>query len=305
MSSVETPAPQISPLTPEALPLGEPLAWPVVDRDSTLLLERGAVLVGEPERSFLFAHFAPHRGDGEMPTEASQDTAGKTRAAAADLRDMALAPGALMGLRTHASGSSPMHPCRLIGFAPNDMLFVTPPYVDGRMIELMAGENVDVVVIASQTVYRFVCSAVASVQSPLEYLVLSKPAGIRRLRERQSIRVRTRLPVRYRLGNTEGPCDGVALAHGISVRGLSLTAPWVPGQVGERLHVAFTLHCDGLDTAIETSAIIRNVQAETGPGTYATLGLELDELTAADQMAMKAYVFDRQDDVQLWAGAVR
>jgi c-di-GMP-binding flagellar brake protein YcgR len=309
MNPVEETAPSATALTPDALPLGQPLEWPVVDRDGTLLLDRGSVLLGERERHFLFAHFAPHRGDGDAPAAPAPAPQTESPAAAAaqpSTRDMHLGPGALMGLRTQLGGNAaPMHPCRLIGFAPNDMLFVTPPYVDGRMISLIPGENVEVVAIASQAVFRFVCSVEAICQTPLDYLVLSQPAAIRRLRERKSIRVRARLPVRYRLDETGEGYDGIALALGISTVGLSLSAPWALGEVGKRLVITFNLRSGDLDTTISTSAIIRNVQAEASKDGAATLGLELDQLTPAQQMAMKVYVFDRQDDVVYWTGPMR
>ncbi|MCP3725845.1 flagellar brake protein [Paraburkholderia sp. CNPSo 3272] len=303
-------ATQAAPLTPQALPVGEPLAWPVVDSDGALLLDAGAVLMGEAERDFLFLHFAPHRGDMERleatPESATARNAPGISETAATTRDMHLTIGALMGLRPQMGASgAPMHPCRLIGFAPNEALFVTTPYVDGRPIAITPCENVEIVAIASQAVYRFVCTVHALSQSPLDYLVLSKPANIRRLRERRSVRVRAQFPVRYGIGEEGTGYDGVALARGISALGLSVSAAWALGKVGERLRVAFQLRSGENATAIETSAVIRNVQAETGDPAHATLGLELDRLTAAEQMAMKVYVFDRQDDVLYWTGSVR
>ncbi|WP_395065692.1 flagellar brake protein [Paraburkholderia silvatlantica] len=299
---------EAAPLAPQALPVGEPLAWPVVDRNGALLLDAGSVLVGEAERDFLFQHFAPHRGDVARPEAAPLSAAATGNAGdpATTTRDMHLTIGALMGLRPQMGASgAPMHPCRLIGFAPNEALFVTTPYVDGRPIAITPGENVEIVAIASQAVYRFVCTLHALSQSPLDYLVLSKPANIRRLRERRSIRVRAQFPVRYGIGEQGAGFDGVALARGISALGLSVSAAWALGKVGERLRVAFQLRSGEDATAIETSAIIRNVQTETGDPGLATLGLELDRLTPAEQMAMKVYVFDRQDDVLYWTGSMR
>jgi c-di-GMP-binding flagellar brake protein YcgR len=306
MTPPEAPATQAAALSPDALPLGQPLAWPVVDHDGTLLLERGSILVGEPERQFLFTHFQPQRGDSEAPLPATAEAGEPSSATPPGTRDMHLALGALMGLRTQTGGSgAPVNPCRLIGVAPNEMLFVTPPIVAGRKVSLLQGEHVEVIAIASQAVYRFVSSVEAICQSPFDYVVLSKPAAIRRLRERKSIRVRAHVPVRYRLANTGNGYDGIALARGISALGLSISAPWALGKVGERLHIAFELRSDEIDTAIATTAIIRNVQHEAGPESPATLGLELDQLTAAERMAMKSYIFDRQDDVMYWADSVR
>lgn len=293
-----------APLTPEALTIGEPLAWPIVDRDGTLLLDRATVIVNEAERAFLFQHFAPHRGD-QLLTQAAAAREAAEPGTATSARDMHLTIGALMGLRPQMGASgAPMHPCRLIGLAPNDAMFVTLPMVDGRPISVTPGENVEIVAIASQAVYRFVCTIDAFCQMPLGYLVLSKPANIRRLRERSSIRVRAQFAVRYGIGEEGTQYDGVALARGISALGLSVNAAWAVGKVGDRLRVAFALSSGDSATSIETAAIVRNVQTDATSG-HAMLGLELDRLTAAEQMAMKVYVFDRQDDVLYWTGSVR
>ncbi|MCG5073284.1 flagellar brake protein [Paraburkholderia tagetis] len=291
-------------LTPADIPLGQPLAWPLVDHDGTLLLERGATLVGEVERDFLFRHFAPQRGDRATPEDSAAHEKPQEQEAAPGVRDLHLSIGALMGLRPQQGASgAPMHPCKLIGIAPNESIFATLPYVDGRPIEITPGENVEVVAIASQAVYRFVCTLHAMHQTPSGYLVLSKPANIRMLRERNSIRVRATFPVRFGIG--AGGYQGVALARGISALGLSLMAPWALGKVGERLRIAFSLRSGNLDTPIETSAVIRNVQHEDVTQTQCTLGLELDRLTSAEQMAMKVYVFDRHDDVIYWSNSAR
>ncbi|WP_321887195.1 flagellar brake protein [Paraburkholderia bannensis] len=294
----------LTPLTPTDIALGQPLAWPLIDADGTLLLDTGATLVGEMERDFLFRHFAPQRGDREPPTlppnkQQEQDPT-------LTVRDLHLTIGALMGLRPQQGASgAPMHPCKLIGVAPNEAIFVTLPYVDRRPIDITPGENVEIVAIASHAVYRFVCTIHAMYQSPLSYLVLSKPANIRMLRERKSIRVRAQFPVRYGIGEEAEGYQGVALARGVSALGLSIAAPWALAKVGERLRVAFRLKSGELDSSIETSAIVRNVHQEDGPEPLSTLGLELDSLSPADQMAMKVYVFDRQDDVMYWTGAAR
>ncbi|CAM2188290.1 Flagellar brake protein YcgR [Paraburkholderia sacchari] len=297
-------APDAASLTPADLPPGQPLEWPLVDHDGTLLLERGATLVGEMERDFLFRHFAPRRGDRTAPEaeDAFAHVKPQEQEAALTVRDLHLSIGASMGLRPQQGASgAPMQPCKLIGFAPNESIFATLPYADGRPIALTPGENVEIVAIASQAVYRFVCTLHAIHHAPLGYLVLSEPAHIRLLRERKSIRVHAHFPVRFGIG-AEG-YQGVALARGISALGLSLVAPWALGQVGERLRIAFSLRSGDLDTPIETSAVIRNVQQEDV--TQCTLGLELDSLTSAEQMAMKVYVFDRHDDVVYWSNSTR
>ncbi|MEW6339718.1 MAG: flagellar brake domain-containing protein [Pseudomonadota bacterium] len=298
-------------LTSDTVPVGTPLDWPIVDRDGTLLFDTGAILVGVEERKFLFDNFSPHRGDLCDNAAASGEAAHSTPETAEPLtvKDMHLTIGALLGLRQQIGSAAPMHPCRIIGFAPNEALFTTPPLFEGKPLSLGVGENVEIVAIASQAVFRFVCTVEAVCQLPFDYLVLSKPGVIRRLRERKSIRVRAHLPVRYGIGETGETYEGLGLAKGISALGMSLTAAWPLGQVGDRLRVAFALKSKDLDTLIETNAVIRNLQRGANgvgaTGEPAVHGLEFDRLDAAQQMAMKVFVFDRQDDVLYWTNGTK
>jgi c-di-GMP-binding flagellar brake protein YcgR len=294
-------------LTADAVPLGTPLEWPVVDADGSLLFSAGTVLATADERAFLFQHFQPHRGD--LPDALAQQAAQPKPHAEADnpltIADMHLEIGALIGVRLQLGSGAPMHPCRIIGFAPNHSLFVTPPLQQGRVLALGLGENIEIVAIASHSVFRFVCTVEAVCRSPFDYVVLSKPGPIRRLRERKSIRVQTHLAVRFGIGETGDAYEGLGVAKSISALGMSLTAPWTLGAVGDRLRVAFRLQSGEMDSGVHTTAVIRNVQKGTGTSASSVHGLELDRLEPVQQMAMKVFVFDRQEDVQQWSHGLK
>lgn len=311
-NTVESPVKGVrAALTLDTVPVGTPLDWPIVDRDGTLLFEAGAILVGVEERKFLFDNFSPHRGDRSDDAATSGEAAPSAPETSDPLsvKDMHLTIGALLGLRQQIGSAAPMHPCRVIGFAPNEAIFATPPLFEGKILPLNVGENVEIVAIASQAVFRFVCTVVAVCQLPFDYVVLSKPGVIRRLRERKSIRVRAHLAVRYGIGEAGESYEGLGLAKGISALGMSLTASWPLGKIGDRLRVAFALKSKDLNTLIETTAVIRNLQkgaAGVGvAGEPAVHGLEFDRLDTAQQMAMKVFVFDRQDDVLYWTNATK
>jgi c-di-GMP-binding flagellar brake protein YcgR len=307
-AQAESQPPSQSPLlTLEAVPIASPLDWPIADSDGTLLFAAGTILATTDERKFLFDNFNPHRGDlldtttqPEPPTDHPANTTDNLT-----LKDMHLTIGALIGVRSQLGSGAPMHPCRIIGFAPNHALFVTPPLQDGRILPLRLGENIEIVAIASHAVFRFVCTVESVCRAPFDYVVLSKPGVIRRLRERKSIRVHAHLAVRFGIGETGDSYEGLGLAKSISALGMSLTTPWTLGEVGERLRVAFCLRSAVLPTEIETTAVIRNVQKGRTPGEPSTHGLEFDQLDAAQQMAMKVFVFDRQDDVQYWSNGLK
>jgi c-di-GMP-binding flagellar brake protein YcgR len=302
-----SPAALSSALAPDAVPVGTPLAWPIVDSDGSLLFAGGTTLANTDERNFLFSHFHPQRGDLlDTATQASPTAAPLADSASElTLKDMHLEIGALIGVRSQLGSGAPMHPCRIIGSAPNHALFVTPPLQQGRQLPLAPGENIEIVAIASQAVFRFVCTVEAVCRAPFDYVVLSKPGVVRRLRERKSIRVQARLAVRFGIGETGNAYEGLGLAKGISALGMSLSAAWTLGAVGERLRIAVRLKSAEFDTQIETSAIIRNVQKGNAPGAPSNHGLELDRLDASQQMAMKVFVFDRQDDVQYWSNGLK
>ncbi|MCP2091211.1 UNVERIFIED_ORG: c-di-GMP-binding flagellar brake protein YcgR [Paraburkholderia sediminicola] len=292
-------------LTLEAVPVGTPLDWPIADSNGTLLFAAGTILATTDERQFLFANFHPHRGDLLEKAPQPEPQADQPTTASLTLKDMHLTIGALVGVRSQLGSGAPMHPCRIIGFAPNHALFVTPPLQDGRILPLRLGENIEIVAIASHAVFRFVCTVESVCRAPFDYVVLSKPGVIRRLRERKSIRVHAHLAVRFGIGETGDSYDGLGLAKSISALGMSLAASWTLGAVGERLRIAFSLKSAEMHTEIETTAVIRNLQKGSAPGEPSTHGLELDRLDAAQQMAMKVFVFDRQDDVQYWSNGLK
>ncbi|WP_433696347.1 flagellar brake protein [Paraburkholderia phenoliruptrix] len=297
------PAPPSAVLSPEAVPIGTPIEWPIIGADGALLFASGTVLATVDERAFLFEHFQPRRGD--LPEAIAPITIEPPVHAQAGNRltlpDMHLEIGALVGVRLQPGSGAPMHPCRIIGFAPNHALFITPPLHQGRMLALGLGENIDIVAIASQAVFRFVCTVDAVCRSPFDYVVLSRPGPIRRLRERKSIRVRTHFAVRFGIGATGESYEGLGVAKSISALGMSLMAPWNLGAVGDRLRVTFQLKSAEMDKEIETTAVVRNVQKSTGTQAGTIHGLQFDQLQPEQQMAMKVFVFDRQDDVQQWS----
>ncbi|MGF6778543.1 flagellar brake protein [Paraburkholderia sp. GAS334] len=290
-------------LKADEVPVATSLPWPLIDQDGTLLRARGASIANEEERQFLFEHFRPRRKDTIVAGATSPQPEGEAPHPTS-LAEMHLPIGALLGVRSQIGMGRPMHPARVIGFAPNQVLFITPPVANGKASPLEVNENVDIVVIASQAVYRFTCTVEALCNFPFNYVVLSKPGAIRRLRERRSIRVHAHLAVRYGSEANE-VWDGVGLADGVSALGLSLATKNMLGRVGERLRLSFWIKSGDIETLIETRAVIRNVQADETHKELTAHGLEFDVLEPAMQTALKAFVFDRQDDAYIWNSMTR
>ncbi|WP_042267667.1 flagellar brake domain-containing protein [Paraburkholderia heleia] len=290
---------------PGQLPLETPLPLAVFHHDGTMLLPQGGVLNSE-QREFLFAHFQPYRNTPEEASLAdTQDglaDRGERGKAPLKLDDMHLAIGALLGIRSQAGTGREMLPCRLIGFRPGGAMFVTPPAAGTPAWEPFQGEQVEIVAIATQAVFWLVCTVEAVCTHPFRYLVLSEPGTIRRLRERRAVRVRTQLAVRYGVDLTGSQLDRLGIGCDISVLGMSLAAGRKIGEVGERICVVFPIEAGNVGATFQAVAVIRNLRADTPQAGLTLHGLEFDPLSPESQVALKTFVFDRQDAVSYWAG---
>lgn len=287
---------------PGQLPIETPLPLAVFHHDGTMLLPQGGVLNSE-QRDFLFAHFQPYRNTAEEATLASaQDGLAERGKAPLSLEDMNLAIGALLGIRSQAGTGREMLPCRLIGFRQGGAMFVTPPAAAKPAWEPFLGEQVEIVAIATQAVFWLVCTVEAVCTHPFRYLVLSEPGTIRRLRERRAVRVRTQLAVRYGVDLTGAELDRLGIGCDISVLGMSLAAGRKIGEVGERICVVFPIEAGNVGATFQAVAVIRNLRADTPQEGLTLHGLEFDALSPESLVALKTFVFDRQDAVSYWAG---
>ncbi|HTR05126.1 MAG TPA: flagellar brake protein [Paraburkholderia sp.] len=287
---------------PGLLPLETPLPHAVFHQDGTMLLPAGGMLNSE-QRDFLFAHFQPHQDTAQEASMANAQNgpADRTKGALA-LDDMNLAIGALLGIRSQAGMGREMLPCRLIGFRSGGALFVTPPASGNPAWEPFLGEQVEIVAIATQAVFWLVCTVEAVCAHPFRYLVLSEPGTIRRLRERRAIRVRTQLAVRYGVDLTGSSLERLGIGCDISVLGMSLAAGQKIGEVGERICVVFPIEAGEAQATFQAVAVIRNLRSDTPQEGLTLHGLEFDPLAPESQIALKTFVFDRQDAVSYWAG---
>jgi c-di-GMP-binding flagellar brake protein YcgR len=268
-----------------------------VDQDGSVLLRAGTILCREAQRNFLLSHFHPQRGGAAEFQDKSRNAAPQP----VTLDDMHLSIGALLGMRSQIGMGRAMHGSRVIGFSPSHTLFVTPPMVGGQPLMLMPGENVEIVAVTTQAVFWFVCTIEAVCTHPFDYLVLSAPGNIRQLRERKAVRVRTHLAVRHGIDLTAQALDGMGVGCDLSVFGMSLATTAPIGRIGERVSVAFQLTTRSVDTEFTTVAVIRNVQTGTNPTALCTHGLEFEGLSSEQQLALKGFVFDKQDAISYWA----
>jgi Flagellar protein YcgR/PilZ domain len=300
----DTPLSAPQPLQPAELPVGQPLPCALVDLHGEPLLAAGAILPDEASRDFLFAHFSVHRAqaqrievqDEPQAVQAAPDTSKLT------LDNMKLKIGAQLRIRPPAQTGFGVVVSHLIGFAPNQSLFVTQPRDSSHDVRLIFGERLEILHVGQRAVFDFVCTVDAACKIPFDYLVLSAPAHIRRLRARNATRMHLMRPVLYRTGPSDqpllpGPCTGLSMMLDLSAQGLSLLAPQALAEVGEHMRVAFQFQTDGATLGVDAPVAVRNLrpQREKAPGSAHQMihGLEFRELDAPTRLALRCMVLER------------
>jgi c-di-GMP-binding flagellar brake protein YcgR len=280
-------------LGPSDVPLNSPLDWPIQAADGALLFQVGTVVPDEAARSFLFQQFELYRpADHSAP--AAKDDGSKDEPIGLD--GIGLIIGGRVGLRGTGTTGSAMYASRVIGFSNprrngERSLFITQPGMAGfGPLNLSRGEQVELVALTGKGVFRFACTVDATNREPFNYVVLSAPGAIRRLRARKFARMPTRLAARIA---PEGAAPGnwqLARVSDISPYGMSLTVMTVTARVGDRLSVSFHFNTDGMDVLVDTVAVVRHVGEPEAATGFVPYGLEFEALEPSQRIALKSFM---------------
>ncbi len=293
-------------LEPDDIPFGTPLPFDIVNSAGACLLKAGTVLPDQAARSFLLAHFRPCRttqsdthepntGDGEI---ASSTAAPENHAPAPiTFADTNIKIGATLRIRMPSQTGYGVLNSVVIGVAPNRALFVTPPHAANQVepVSLLFGERVDVLYVNSRAMFDFVCTVDAVCRRPFDFLVLSPPAHIRRLRARKTTRMRIMLPILYRKDadtNSNATFTGLGLLRDLSAGGLSMAASEAIAAEGEKIRVACQINAFGIEIDLDTVATIRNVRQKTERSPWVIHGLEFDDLDLVTHVALRCLAIE-------------
>lgn len=317
MSSVTSSSLPLVALTPADITLGEPLPWAIVDRNGEPLLAEGDLVPTQAGLDWLFTSFAPHRaatlgadtveadgGHAAATTEASTDTPPVQAAASASvaasvsaaadastaqygLTDLNLRAGDWLQIQLPPGAGSQRIRTRVIGHAPNQMLFITAPTGRSAPPTLQPSERLELWTFSGEDIYHFVCTVERVERLPFEYVVLSAPAQIRRKVLRRSQRVPARLVASITLGDAQH----LALLQDVSAEGVSLLTDAPLGAPGDTMRLAFRVRVGDIDMPVEATGTIRGIQ-QNDDGAHLH-GIELPSLEPAHYVALKCYVYER------------
>ncbi|TWG88249.1 PilZ domain-containing protein [Cupriavidus gilardii J11] len=276
------------PLTPNDLPVGQPLPWSLLDGQGNLLLGSGNVLADGRDVALVFRHGSVCRPDAENES----DNAGTTAASApGPSGPLGLHVGTLLQIKTPGDPSRAAA-SRLIGFIEHG-LFVSWPQLGGRDIAFHAGEQVLLRGFTGRTIHSFQCTVTAVCRSPFRYLVLSDPTEVHQVPVRSSPRVPTRLAAQWSSVDDDSSTPRLAVLSDLSAGGaLVQTAAPAPAP-GTRVRLRFALRTAGIDTEITLDAWARPASREHGDADFPAFGVAFELMGEREAALLHCYIYEQ------------
>jgi hypothetical protein len=280
-------------LTPNDLPVGQPLPWSLLDGEGNLLLGSGSVIPDGRDVALVFRHGSVCRPDAEPEADGKGGRA-------ANAGPLGLQVGTLLQIKA-ADDVGRTAASRLIGFIDQG-LFVSWPQLGGREIQFKAGESVVLRGFSGQAILSFSCTVTAVCRTPFRYLVLSAPEQVQQLPVRRSARVPTRLAA-YVLGPddeaaTEGNGDPagkgrLAVLSDLSAGGALVHTSFPAPPVGSALRLRFLLRTAAGDSEVTVDAWARGVASEETDAEFPAFGVAFDVLEEREAALLQCFIYEQ------------
>lgn len=178
----------------------------------------------------------------------------------------------------------------LIGYVDGEYLIVKMPFENGLSIQVNAGEQVTLRVLAGVDVFTLTSRVKTVFKAPYYYIHLSFPTDIKSIALRGAVRAKVNLPVQI---------NGVTgVISDISVTGAAIVADNALGGLNEEtlLSFDFPIKPSNQSAHINTSATIRSVQQlpskkKDAPPRF-THGVSFHELDLTSQVMLQNLVYE-------------
>lgn len=290
------------PLSPQDLPVGQPLPWSLLDGQGNLMLGSGSIIPDARDLALVFRHGTVCRPD-EMPEAGNEaDAQGGSRLSNGPL---GLQVGTLLHVKTPGD-SSRAAASRLIGFIEQG-LFVTWPTLGGRELAVTAGESLLLRGFSGHAIHSFTSTITAVCRSPFRYLVLSAPAQTEQMPVRRAARVATRLAA-YLLDNIDEASptasdattdaqvgEGLArlgLLSDLSTGGALVQTSSPAPAVGQKVRLRFHLRTASLDAEVTVDATVRSAPAQDDDD-FPAFGVAFDALGERELTLLQCFIYEQ------------
>lgn len=278
-------------LTPNDLPVGQPLPWSLLDEAGNLVLGSGSVIPEDRDVALVFRHGTVCRPEDE-PDE-PEDSSRPANAGPLGLQVGTLLQVKAPGQSGRAAAS------RLIGFVEQG-LFATWPQLGGKELQLQPGEKVLLRGFSGHAILSFESTVTAICRSPFRYLVLSAPAEPQQMPVRKATRVPTRLAA-YLVdpGCTDEDAQAsreptrLVLLTDLSTGGAQIQIAGVVPVSGAPVRLCFHLRTAALDSEIMVDGVVRNALPADGDTEFPTFGVVFDALGERELTLLQCFIYEQ------------
>lgn len=294
------------PLTPQDLPVGQPLPWSLLDGQGNLMLGSGSIIPDARDLELVFRHGMVCRPD-DMPEAGNEpDVQGASRLSSGPL---GLQVGTLLHVKTPGEQSRAAA-SRLIGFIEQG-LFVTWPTLGGREMNVVAGESLLLRGFSGHAIHSFTSTVTAVCRSPFRYLVLSAPAQTEQMPVRRAARVPTRLaaylietadnaeavggPDAAEASPDERMREGLArlgLLSDLSTGGALVQTSSPAPAVGQKVSLRFLLRTGALDAEVTIDATVRSAPSQDDDE-FPAFGVAFDALGERELTLLQCFIYEQ------------
>lgn len=231
--------------------------------------------------------------DADATAGAGASEASRAAAGPATREELGLEIGALLRLQPPKSSGLGALGCRVIGVAPNHSIFITPPTANGRAVDIVLGERMSAVYVSRRSVFAFTCTVQSAFRQPFEYVLLSPPGPISRMRARSALRAHVRF---FALAGhaPEHALTDAGIIRNVSASGLNLSAREGLARINDSIRIVFCMHTIGRNHQLDVRGRVRHVHRDPTPG-HVSYGVHLDDLSAHDRLLLSYYVLEQSE----------
>ncbi|NUA25558.1 flagellar brake protein [Cupriavidus basilensis] len=281
-------------LTPNDLPVGQPLPWSLLDEAGNLVLGSGSVIPEDRDVALVFRHGTVCRPEDELGDPGEPMDSGRQASAG----PLGLQVGTLLQVKS-AGQTGRAAASRLIGFVEQG-LFVTWPQLGGKELQLKPGETVLLRGFSGHAILSFESTVTAICRSPFRYLVLSAPAEPQQMPVRKATRVPTRLAA-YLVdpGSTDDEAAAqhrparLVLLTDLSTGGAQIQIAGAVPASGAVVRLCFHLRTAALDSEIMVDAVVRNALPAEGDVEFPTFGVVFDALGERELTLLQCFIYEQ------------
>lgn len=206
--------------------------------------------------------------------------------------------GAILQLQATTPEQAPRHNVRVIGYLPGASLVVTTPTVKGNLQIVREGQRFNVRMLRGNSVMGFVAQVLQTYLKPYPHLHLEYPRDVESIMVRNAQRVAASI---FATARDASEPDSPEYLHEISLMDLSASGAKLGsaesiGEVGDTLHLSFSVDVAGQQETLSLLADIRNrfqrdgIAGNDGSNVY---GVQFRSLNRFQQLLLHGWVLER------------